>query len=370
MDNFDPNKCLSPHLAIRGVDDILYEYGISLTSVNRNTKRLLINSPKLIFIVLVTEILKSMAILMTDDNDNLRLRMLGDFAAFFHCKHTWSLICLLTRLLTLSIQLLYIKNYINGMKNEHYAIMQMMSGRRPPSSFGLYKQSDVIKILKYAKICNFIEKNLIVFGISNILLVLVPYWLYSTMLITLTFGIANSIPYSMVACYVYQIVFFNTIYFFIVCKYFNIKINNLNENLDEIKMKNILRKQVLPILRSMNRLYHEINVYNMFWSKYLFTIWLILGISLVLFLFMITFVSLILIIKLIIIYFTIMGTICLLGTYSLPSSVNYHANKTYEILNSLSVNKLSKTNKNERLLLYNKVKCNFRTNNVFFTFQG
>ena len=170
----------------------------------------------------------------------------------------------------------------------------------------------------------------------------------------------------MVACYVYQIVFFNTIYFFIVCKYFNIKINNLNESLEVINVKTILRKQLLPLLRSMNRLYREISIYNMFWSKYLFTIWLILGISLVLFLFMITFVSLILIIKLIIIYFTIMGTICLLGTYSLPSSVNYHANRSYEILNSLFVNKLSKTNKNERLLLYNKVKCNSSTIQLYF----
>ena len=194
---------------------------------------------------------------------------------------------------------------------------------------------------------------------------MVPYRLYSTILITLTLGIANSIPYSMVACYAYQMVFFNTI-FFIVCKYFNIKINTLNESLEVINVKPLLCKQVRPILRSLIRLYREISVYNMFWSKYLFTIWLILGISLVLFLFMITFVSLILIIKLIIIYFTIMGTISLLGTYSLLSFVNYHANKTYEILNSLFVNKLSKTKKNERLLLYYKVKCNSSTIQLYF----
>ena len=60
--------------------------------------------------------------------------------------------------------------------------------------------------------------------------------------------------------YCYQIATFNGIYFYIVCKYFNIKIENFNESLKEMKKSHrILIKKVHTILRSMNDLYCEID---------------------------------------------------------------------------------------------------------------
>ena len=142
MDSFDPNKCLSPHLVIKGVDDILYEYGMSLYSVSEDTKRSRIYSPKLIFILSIVELMKSIAILMTDDNDILRLQIL-DFGICFNFKIIWNYIIVLGCVQIISMQML---NYISkreGLKNEHYAILGMMAGRQSPSSFGIIKYKDV-----------------------------------------------------------------------------------------------------------------------------------------------------------------------------------------------------------------------------------
>ena len=293
MNNFNPNQCLSPHLAIRGVDDILYEYGISLTSVSEGTKRSRINNPKLIFFVLIIQIVKSIVILMTYNNDIQSLQILGDIGVYFGIRTLWSLLVILGTLMAVLIQMVYYMNNRMGLLNEHYAILQMISGRQSPSSFGIFQYNDVLKILKYSKLCNWNKINTKVFFNLGTFVEIFPYCLYTTLPIIMTLGIINTIIYATFIKYCYQIITFNGIYFYIICKYFNIKINNLNESLKDIEINRRLQtNRIRPILGSMNGLYCEINVYNNnFWSKYLFILWFLLGYLLVLILYMITFVK-------------------------------------------------------------------------------
>ena len=168
MNNFNPNQCLSPHLAIRDVEDILYEYRISLTSVSEDTKRLRINNPKVLFVISFVELIKRIAIFMTDDNDILRLQILGDIGVYFCFKNIWTLMVLFSIILTILIHIIYFINNTKGMKNEHYAILRMISGRHSPRSFGIYKYNDVIKLLKHFRFINLnkINVNILLFTYS------------------------------------------------------------------------------------------------------------------------------------------------------------------------------------------------------------
>ena len=185
----------------------------------------------------------------------------------------------------------------------------------------------------------------------------VPYCIYTSWLITLTFGIINTLIYSICLYYVYQFLFFNGHYFFVICKYFIIKINNLNDILKALQGSQRLNNRIHPILRSLNNLYYEINVYNKFWSKYLFIIWLIFGEVVILLLYMVTFVPLQIAMLLVFIYCIIFGVIFLGFIFSLPSSVNYNVNKSYKLFNSLiiTINKLSQIQRNKKLKISIKV---------------
>jgi hypothetical protein len=79
--------------------------------------------------------------------------------------------------------------------------------------------------------------------------------------------------------------------------------------------------------------YVEIDDYNKnFWSKYLLTIWLILGSQTVTLLYCLLFVKDI-IFKLIIRYAFVAWVLTFLFVLNTASSVNYEANKSYKLLN-------------------------------------
>ena len=116
------------------------------------------------------------------------------------------------------------------------------------------------------------------------------------------------------------------------------KVKQLNENILVFLKKKIIfnRNIIIKNIFSLDSLYSEINEYNTkLWSKYLLTIWLIMGslISLTLFVIISSKIN------------NLMRILCSFGLFlfittflliiNTSSSVNYEANKSYKLFNSL-----------------------------------
>ena len=79
------------------------------------------------------------------------------------------------------------------------------------------------------------------------------------------------------------------------------------------------------------------NIIVSFWSKYLLSIWLILGSVITNCLYFMLFIEMNIILKYLIGYFVILIIISFLFIINTVSSVNYEANKSYKLLNSIMV---------------------------------
>ena len=178
-------------------------------------------------------------------------------------------------------QLIYYYNYKNEIKPTFLKVFQMMSGLVSPKSIGLTNEKEIYKLIKLSKnlflICEFVVK----FAVSLFALTVtfLPYIINYSAMDTIIFGIPNSFIFTL-CYYIYNINLWQVLYFYIICKFIKTKIKEFNQNiLSLIKKRRFLNRNVMiEMIRSLDSLYLEINEYNTkFWSKYLLSIWLIMG---------------------------------------------------------------------------------------------
>ena len=145
--------------------------------------------------------------------------------------------------------------------------------------------------------------------------------------------------------------------FYIICKYFIIKLKEQNSIV--IYNKRITSMRIRNILHSYDCIYREINEYNTtYWSKFVFNIWLLFGIFNIFLIHLVTFTSVPLFIKIILFYLFIILFTMYIFIMSIASSVNSKANKSHKIFNSFAVkySKLSKIDFRRKVLNLMKVK--------------
>ena len=141
----------------------------------------------------------------------------------------------------------------------------------------------------------------------------------------------------------FSINFWQMLYFYILCRYIVIKLNELNNKLSNNITKHLRTnsRYLRNTLFLLNSIYSEINEYNeSFWSKYLLSIWLLLGSVITICLYVIFFTEINTFAKYLIGYFVIIIIITFLLIINTVSSVNYEANKSYKLLNSYMVFKI------------------------------
>ena len=125
--------------------------------------------------------------------------------------------------------------------------------------------------------------------------------------------------------------------FYILCKYFLIKLKELNRLLRE--EKRMKANRIRNILRECNVIYSGIDEYNStYWSKFLLIIWFLLGNLNVFIIYVIIFVTMPIFIRFSMMYFFTLYTTMFLFILSIASSVNLEANKTYVLFNSFIQN--------------------------------
>jgi hypothetical protein len=335
MESFDANKPLPLDIAINSAESHLYRIGLNLFKIN-DQKRSIFNNPSLIFIINSIAIIKIIiSLLMTEDNERISI-IIGDFSHFLGLRIHINLTSCLFFLLALTSQLIYFYNYMKGIKPTYFKVFEMMSGLISPKSIGLTNKEEIYKMLKVYKILfKICELNIgKIMPLIGFLINIVPYAMNCSIVDTILYGMPHSLLYAWGGHHILTINVWQVVYFYLICRYLKIKLKKSNELISQT-LKKSQKTSLLSIERVINSLdssYVEIDDYNSnFWSKYLLTIWLILGSGIVTCLYCLLFVKDV-ISKLIIGYAFVVWLLIFLLIINTASSVNYEAKKSYKLL--------------------------------------
>ena len=331
MEELDPNKLLPSDMVIEGVDDILYDIGLSLTSVRENQKkRMFIYNPRLLFAINIFILVTKLACLFIDDSNEFVLKLLGEGGQYYGIKNNvCSIICLATIIMLFS-QWVYYNNYKHGIEPSFLKVFQMISGSVTPFSVGLNSDMNVISLMNNLKITfkllkfnNNVIGLLIAFVYDMIIQII-----NKTFMEIIIIVFPMTIIYTIWVHYLWILISYQILFFFNMCRYSRIKLQNLNNNLlkTETKTKYSKLSRLLP---SLDALYREINEYNVtYWSKFLFIIWLCFGIIIVLQIKFVIYKNINFIIHLFFIYCIIIFIILFLFTILTAASVNRKAHNS------------------------------------------
>ena len=339
MNKFDPNKVLSNNLIISSAENNFYRNGLCLTSRTRLNRNKL-HKPLLIFSVNFIFLIKCLICLLSPNDYKYLFIIVGDVGYLMGYRIYINIAIALYIILAITSQLIYYYNYKNDIKPTFLKVFEMMSGLVSPKSIGLTNEREIYKLIKLSKrlflISDFILK--IPVPIFAFIFPLILYISKYSVIITIIFGFSNSLLFSLCIYYIFSINVLQVIYFYIICFYIKIINKELNENiLILIKKKTFSdRNIIIPMIVSLDSLYSEINEYNTkFWSKYLLSIWLIMGSVINIVIYLILFTQMNIVVKMFFIFGLCIIVASFLFIINTSSSVNYEANKSYKLFNSL-----------------------------------
>ena len=363
MSRIQTDRVLPPELCIQSIDDILYSIGLCHHSVRDRPERSLINKPLIILLVnIITLLLRTVA---NTTDDKLVILLTADVGYLIGVKEHLNMAIVITTMISLFSQLVYYYNHCIGVKPTFIRVIQVFSGSITPSSVGLNNRTDVIQLLKIAKWQPLLKKNnTIVLPLITSFLVFVMHLFSLDFISSLIYFIYPAIFNSLWCYYSFNLLSLQNLFFYILCKFFLIKLKEMNRLLKEEKRMNT--NAIRYILRSFDALYREINEYNStFWSKFLLIIWLFFGTIITFLIFIIIFNPLAIIIRISLSYFLCLYIIMYIFILSIASSVNLEAKISYNLFNSFYI-KFRKTSKlDKRRLTINQIKVNFHHKNEF-----
>ena len=365
MTELDPNKCLPPELTVQSVDDILFRIGLSLESVNGRQKQGLIHKPLFIFIFVIIFLIERLIAVSISEENELTFKLLGDTGYLIGIRLYLGIFFILCSTLILFSQLIYYYNYKNDIKPTFLRIFQMISGLISPKSIGLTDEQQIRQLVKITRIVdNFLRLNNKICSLLAFIFVPICYFANCTWLETLIYGVPNGVVLMLWVHYFWNIIGYQIMMFYIICLYFKLKINGLNESLLEMmKRKGFLR--IRETLQSFDSLYKEINEYNTtFWSIILFTFWVILGSNTSIYLYIVLFGRMKIHILIINIYTLFIFILTFLFVIFTASSVNFCANKSYRIL-KLFIISYSQQNTSD----YKRILTKFKVRGIFLVIE-
>ena len=316
--------------------DILFDIGLCHHSITERPKRKAIDKPIIISVIVWVYMIERIASIIISDHNNLALMCLGDVGRYWRIKIHLSLIFIIVSLIAITSQLNYYYGYKRAIESTFVRVFHIMSDKDKAVDFGIYRRSDVKKLMQYKIIFRIIRQhNRIVAPLVGILFVFISYMINESVTSTLLFGTPNSVFIGLYGYYKSNVLIFQFAYFYFVCKYLKLKLNGLNTELKFIQ-NNKRFARIPRILRSFDALYREIDEYNVtYWSKYLLIIWVLWGAVTVLFIYLVVFGDTFIIVRILMFYATLLGIIIFNFVFPTTCSLNYKANKTYTKLNSL-----------------------------------
>ena len=359
----EPDQLLPAHLRIDNIDSRLYQIGLQLSPIRPNIKRIFIHNPIVIAIIISIFVIQRLICLLVTDRRVLYL--MGDFGAFYSIKIYINTLIGLIQLFILASQLVYFSNHKRGIEPTFLRVFQMMSGSVPPNELGLNDRKQILGLINITrKLFLLLEFNCRYVSIFiSFVVVFFSYLFHTPLSIAIIYGGMGSVTLSYLGHTFWNILGYQYLYFYILCKYLNFKQYNLIEKLREItkqKKKQHLPeniKSVMMIVRDLDNVYREIDEYNAtYLSKFIFNLWLLLSAAFVILSYVALFVLLLLPIKIVVIYAFLFYNGIFIHTISTAASVNYQVKLTFLPLNSVFESLVKhKNGKSQNLLVLFKV---------------
>ena len=324
MSRIKANTVLPRELVTLSVDDLLYEIGLCLTSVRERPKRRAIDSPIVIAIVCWLYMVLRIASILIDNNEHGWLLLVGSFGHYIGLKYHFNVFLIFGILLIITSQLIYYYNYKRGIKPTFVRVFQVMSGLVTPSSVGLYRETDITRLLRYRIFFVLLHyNNCYLFPCASFLIQFLITFINESFSYLIIYIILSSIHLMYCGYIVINFITYQTLYLHIICTYLELRIKSLNNILLEMKKQNYFLK-IRTILRTYDRIYREINEYNTtYWSKFLANIWIIFGMINIILIFIAIFVKINIIIRLIFIYILIVSISLFHFIFSKVCSLNH-----------------------------------------------
>ena len=215
------------------ISDHLFHIGLlPKSSLVVNKKRHAIYSPKFMFFIIFIYHVKCLFILNTRDKQVLA--MLGDATHHFNMRNHYNILVYLLSGAHLLCQLIYFRNTARGIEPTFLKIFTIMSKAEvTPSSLGLTKEQDVNKVkilcINLFKIIYVNDTYLV--PIVGFTFVFTGFLAFENFFNIIIYGLFHSLYFSLSVHYVWNILGYQCIYFFILCKYIKMKFKNLNDNI-------------------------------------------------------------------------------------------------------------------------------------------
>ena len=219
------DQCIPQSLIAKNADDILYRIGLCPTSLNDRPNRRPIDRPIRAFVVTIVGLIERLISLSISDED-IRPGVFGFPTYFGDVRRHFDIFFVLIMILSLSSQLIYYWNHINGVRPTFLRLFQMMTGSVAPKDIGLTDKHFIRQLCKRTDmLCKVLWFNnnyvIIVIAFSYSMF---SYITRSPLLFVLMYGIPNSILIVFVGYYYSNFYFFQLLFFLIICSYLKYKI--------------------------------------------------------------------------------------------------------------------------------------------------
>jgi hypothetical protein len=338
--DFDPNNNLPNDVLIDFAANHLYTIGL-IPLTDESIKRKIYENPVFKFIINLHLIIRIIISLQLSEENEYIFLLIGDFTYFLKARiHFNTVQCLITSIAVFS-QLVQYYNYKNDIKPSYLKLFEMLSGLRSPKSIGLTDKEEIYKFAKLSKLLftgsEFFAK--IPIPLLCFLLSFLSFCLKCSVKELILYALPHCLIYAFTAYSVYSIIFWQIIYFYLICEYLKCKLKTVNNSLRKLSDRRVITyKKVLDILENLDSIHKEIDDYNSnYWSKFLFIIWITFAAIINTGIYFIFFIEMNSILKMLFIYFTIQFILILFLIINTTASVNSEANKSCSILNSCMI---------------------------------
>jgi hypothetical protein len=330
---------LPPTLQIPSAGSHLYQRGLSLYQLG-GAKRHKFYNPYFVLSLNLIYFCRSFYALLTPIENRDIFIYLGDYPYFLNAKIHLNIAATQYYLLSITPQLLNFWMYYKNIYPTYLRPFAMMSGSVTPKSIGLTKREDIQKLISRSKICFFIANlNTIAVLIVSFFLSFLPIIMKLDLKQSLLFGIPWSLLFAVSSHYTFCSHVWNLTYFYLICQYLKFKVRNINTTIElYTKRCNIGKENLKQILETSISIHSEIHEYNkIYWSKFAVILLVFFVTFMNTVLFLVLFNEMHIILKLSLTYAFFLSFAIITFFLKIGSSVNHEVNKSYKLLNKLSI---------------------------------
>jgi len=247
---FDPKTLLPETIIVSSAGTHFYSIGLSLFQ-NQSVKRKRYNNPLFIFFVNLQMLIRCMVALNLSENNELMFLIIGEFSRFLKIRIQYSLAVILIILLPLMSQIIHYYNYKNNIKPEYLKPFDMISGLVSPQSIGLTDKEEIYKLVKQSKTlficCEFLLNRAT--PLIGFFMNFLTFSLNCSLNQLIIFYIPHCIVSGFTMYAVYSPIFWQLVYYYIICQYLKSKIKTINRKIIELNdKKRMNKKNVVHIL--------------------------------------------------------------------------------------------------------------------------